>query len=258
MDVSSSEPTQLHTASVHPTSDASIILHPEPSEPPQGMPIPVHISRSIPPEQMSDTDLNEELQHPDHPVEDYAKEEGECTDQDEPEIPPLVNATNDEAQAKEYPPDPWNDSAFTLQERLNQIRWETLEPEPNYEEYGVSRDEEQRQEILLQVVRMHRCVDQMKSMISNSQDNLKDFLNQRAEVLFKVNQINRSVKDITHTVNDVSESQRQHQEHSQRLYDIINDMNRDKNEPQDFELLQKINDITKRMTQVSPGQESFK
>ena len=50
MDVSSSGPTQLHTASVHPTSDASIILHPEPSGPPQGMPIPVYISRGIPPE----------------------------------------------------------------------------------------------------------------------------------------------------------------------------------------------------------------
>ena len=85
MDVSSSGPTQLHTASMHPTSDAAIILHPEPSGPPQGMPIPVHISRSIPPEQMSDTDLDEELQHPDHPIEDSAKEEGECTDEDEPD-----------------------------------------------------------------------------------------------------------------------------------------------------------------------------
>ena len=68
---------------------------------------------------MSETDLDDKLQHPDHPIEDYAKEEGECTDQDEP----LVDASHDEAQTKEYPPDPWNDSAFTLQERLNQIRW---------------------------------------------------------------------------------------------------------------------------------------
>ena len=52
MDVSSSGLTQLNTASVHPTSDASIILHPEPSGPPKGKPIPVHISRGIPPEQM--------------------------------------------------------------------------------------------------------------------------------------------------------------------------------------------------------------
>ena len=262
MDVTSSGPTQLHTASVHPTSDASIILHPEPSGPPQGKPIPVHISRGIPPGQiMSDTDLDEELQHPDHPIEDYTKEERECTDQDEPDIPPLVDASHDEAQAKEYPSDPWNDSAFTLQERLNQIRWETLEPEPNYEEYSVSRGEDQSQEILLQVARMHRCVNHMKSMmqsISNSQDNLKDFLNQRAEVLLKVSQISRSVKDITHTVNDVSESQDSIKNFLKDLYDIINDMNRDKNEPQDFELLQKINDISKRMTQVNLGQESVK
>ena len=46
MDVSSNGSTQLHTASVHPTSDAAIILHPEPSGPPQGMPVPVHISRA--------------------------------------------------------------------------------------------------------------------------------------------------------------------------------------------------------------------
>ena len=35
-------------------------------------------------------------------------------------------------------------------------------------------------------------------------------------------------------------------------------MNRDRNEPQDFELLQKINDISNRMTQVNLGQESVK
>ena len=52
----SSGPSQLQNASVHPTSTASIILHTETSGPPQGMPIPIHISRSIPPELMSDTD----------------------------------------------------------------------------------------------------------------------------------------------------------------------------------------------------------
>ena len=121
-----------------------------------------------------------------------------------------MNASTDKAQTRKCPPDPWNDSAFSLQDRLNQIRWESLELEPNYELYGVTRDEEQRQEILLEVGRMHRCVDQMKTMlqsISKSQDNLKDFMNQRAEVLLKVNQISRSVKDITHSVNGVSESQ---------------------------------------------------
>ena len=90
-DASSSGPSQLQTASVHPTSDAAIILHPEPSGPPQGMPIPVHISRGIPPELVSDTDLDEELQHPDHPIEVYTKEEGECTDQDDQDMPPLVD-----------------------------------------------------------------------------------------------------------------------------------------------------------------------
>ena len=46
---STSSGNQLH-ASVHPTSYAGIILHPEqmPSEPAQGMPIPVHISQHEP------------------------------------------------------------------------------------------------------------------------------------------------------------------------------------------------------------------
>ena len=159
---------------MHHTSDAAIILHPEPSGPPQGMPIPVHISKGIPQELMSDTDLDEELQHPDHPIEDGTKEAGECTDEDDQDVPPLVDVSTDDAQTMECPPDPWNDSAFTLQERLDQIRWESLEPEPNYELYGVNRGDEQRQEILLEVDRMHRCVDQMKKMlqsIGESQDN---------------------------------------------------------------------------------------
>ena len=42
------------------------------------------------------------------------------------------------------------------------------------------------------------------------------------------------------------------------LCDIINDMNRDRNEPQDFELLRKINDISNWITQVNLGQESVK
>ena len=207
------------------------------------------------------------MQHPDlwaH-IEDSAKEEGECTDEDEPDISPLVDAYTDEAQTKECPPDPWNDSAFTLQERLNQIRWESLEPEPNYELYGVSRDEEKRQAILLQVGRIHRCVDQMKTMVQSMctsqglvKGTLKVILAERAEELLKVNQINRSVKYITHTVNEVSESQDSTKNILKDLYDIINDMNRDRNEPQDFELLQKINGIINRMTQINLGQESVK
>ena len=186
---------------------------------------------------------------------------GECTDEDEQDMPPLVDVSTDEAQTKECPPDPWNDSAFTLQERLDQIRWESLEPEPNSELHGVNIGEEQRQGILLEVGRMHRCVDQMKKMlqsISESQDNLKDSMNQRAEVMLKVNQI-RSVKDITHSVNDVSESQDSIKNILKDLYDIINDMNRpDRSDPQDFELLRKINDISNRMTKVNLGQESVK
>ena len=131
-DVSSSGPLQLQTASVHPTSDAAIILHPEPSGPPQDMPIPVHISKGIPPE----------LHHPDHSTEDGTEKEGECTDKDDQDIPPVVDASTDEAQTKELPPYPWNDSAFTLQEKLDQVMWESLEPEPNYELYGVNRGDE--------------------------------------------------------------------------------------------------------------------
>ena len=126
LDVSSSGPPQLQTASINPTSDVAIILHPEPSRPPQGMPIPVNISKGIPPQLMSDTGMDEEFQHPDHPIEDGTKEEGGCTDEDDQDMPPLVDVSTDEAQTKEFPPDPWNDSAFTLQERLDQIRWESL------------------------------------------------------------------------------------------------------------------------------------
>ena len=143
-DVSPSGPSQLQTASVHPTSTAAIILHPEASGPPQGMPKPVHISRGIPPELMSDTDLDEELQHPDHPIEVDTKEEGEFTDQDDQDMPPLLDESTDEVQTKEFPPDPWNNSAFTLQERLDQVRWDSMEPEPNYDLYGVERGDEQR------------------------------------------------------------------------------------------------------------------
>ena len=99
---------------MHPTSDAAIILHPEPSGPPQGMPIPVYISKGIPPELMSDTDLDEELQHPDHPIGDCTKEKGECTDEDDQDMPPVVDVSTDEAQTKECPPDPLNDIAFIL------------------------------------------------------------------------------------------------------------------------------------------------
>ena len=105
---------QQHTVSMHPTSTASIIIHPEPSGPPKGKPIPVIISNGIPPEQLSDTDLDKELQHPDHPIDQDEKEEGECTDQEDlDDIPPLVSEDDNT-----YPPDPWNDEAKTLQDNL--------------------------------------------------------------------------------------------------------------------------------------------
>ena len=122
------------------------LLHPEPSKPPKGKPIPVHISNGIPPEQLSDTDLDEELQHPDHPIDQDEKEEGECTDQEDSEdMPPLVS---DDDQA--CPPDPWNDGAKFLQDRLY-----SLEPEPNYEEYGVIEG------TILKISSMYRCVDEV-------------------------------------------------------------------------------------------------
>ena len=211
---------------------------------------------------MSDTDLDEELQHADHPIEDDTKEEGECTDEDDQDMPPVIDVSPDEAQTKEFPPDPWDDSAFTLQERLDQVRWESLGPEPSYELYGVNRGDEQRQENLLEVGRMYRCVDQMKKMlwsIGESQDNLRDFMTQKAEVKLQVNQINRNVEEITYTVNALSESQDSIKSILKDLYDIINDMNNpDRSDSQDFELLQKINDISNRMTQVNIGQESVR
>ena len=252
-----SVPGQFH-ASVHPTSDADIILHSENSGPPKSKPIPVHKSKSIPPEELSDTDLDEELQHPDHPIEGQDKEEGEWTDTDE-DVPPLAS---DAPQAKEYPPEPWNDTAFDLQQRLNQLRWESLEPEPDYEEYGISRGDMQRQDIQHQVESMHRCVDQRKIIlqsISNSQEDVKSLLTQKADTQLKINRISRDVAEIIHSVNSVSESQDSIKNILKDLCDIINEMNNpDRSDPQDFELLKKIDDISERMTQVNLGQESVK
>ena len=74
-----------------------------------------------------------------------------------------------------------------------------------------------------------------------------------------MNQINRNVEEIIHSVNAVSESQDSIKSILKDLYDIINDMNNpDRSDSQDFELLQKINDISNRMTQVNLGQESVK
>ena len=161
------------------------------------MPIPVHISRGIPPELKSDTDMDVGLEQADQPIEADTKEEGECTDQNNQDMPPLEDESMDaEPQTKTFPPDPWNDSAFTLQDRLNQVRWESLEPEPNFELYGYHKSDEQIQEILIEMGRIHRCVDQVKKMlqsISESHENLKDFMIQKATIKLQVNQISRDV-----------------------------------------------------------------
>ena len=60
-------------------------------------------------------------------------------------------------------------------------------------------------------------------------------------------------------MNAVSETQDGIKSILKDLYDIINEMNRpDRGDPQDFELLQNINDISNRMTQVNLSQESVK
>ena len=65
-------------------------------------------------EQLSDTDLDEDLQHPDHQIDQDQKEEGQYTDQEDPEdMLPLVS---DDDQA--WPPDPLNAGAKFLQDRL--------------------------------------------------------------------------------------------------------------------------------------------
>ena len=91
-------PTSPQPSSMQCISPAADTMQPDSSGPPQGMPIPVHISRGIPPEILSDTDLDEELQHP-----DSTKEEGECTDQ---EMPPLEIASTEDNETDTFPPDP--------------------------------------------------------------------------------------------------------------------------------------------------------
>ena len=122
-------------------------------------------------------------------------------------MPPLVDVSDEESKGKELPPDPWNDTAFDLQEKLK--RWDLIEPEPDYEEYGVTRDDMQRLNLQHQVERMHRCVDEMKVMlktISTSQEDMKKLMTQRAEMLLKIIQTNRMVKDVNHSIETVSES----------------------------------------------------
>ena len=72
--------SDLQTTPVQYTSPAADTLHPQSSGSPQGMPIPVHISRGIPPELKSGTDMDAGLQQADQPKEVDTKEEGECSD----------------------------------------------------------------------------------------------------------------------------------------------------------------------------------
>ena len=98
-------------------------------------------------------------------------------------MPPLVEISDEESKGKELPPDPWNDTAFDLQEKLK--RWnliDSVEPDSDYEEYGVKRDDLQRLNLQHKVERMHRCVDEMKIMlktISTSQEVIKKLMTQR-------------------------------------------------------------------------------
>ena len=249
-------PGQRH-ASVHPTSDANIILHSENSGPPKGKPLQV-ISKGISPEEMSDTDLDEELQHPKHPIASQYKEEGEWTDTDEDDVSPLIDVSDEESKGKELPPDPWNDTAFDLQKKLK--RWDLIEPEPDYEEYGLTRDDLQRLNLQHQVERMHRCVDEMKIMlktISTFQEDMKKLMTQRDEVLLKIIQTNRMVKDVNHSIETVSESQDNNNNILKDLYDIINSMNKyDRSDSQDF--VKKMDKISRRMAQINLGQETVK
>ena len=253
MDTAPGNPTlpgQIH-ASVHPTSDAGIILHSENSGPPQGRPLQV-MTKGIPPEEKSDSDLSEELQHPKYPIED--REEGEWTDEDE--MPPLIDASDDESRGNELPPDPWNDDAFDLQER----RWKLLEPEPDYAEYGLTRENLQKLNLHNQVDRIHRCVADMRmklTTISSSQEDMKTLMNKRDEALLKIIQTNRLVKEVNQSVDTVMESQDSIKNIPKDLYDILNCMNKyDKNDSQDF--VKKMDKISKRMTQLDLGQEKVK
>ena len=207
---------------------------------------------------MSDTDLDEELQHPKHPIESKEKEEGEWTDTDEDDVPPLVDVSDEESKGKELQPDPWNDTAFDLQKKLK--RWDLIEPEPDYEEYGFTRDDLQRLNLQHQVERMYKCVDEMKVMlktISTSQEDMKKLMTHRAEVLLKIIQTNRMVKDVNHSIETLSESQDSIKNILKDLYDIINSINKyDRSDSQDF--VKKIDEISRRMAQDNLGQETVK
>ena len=82
-------------------------------------------------------------------------------------------------------------------------RWDLIEPEPDFEEHGLTRDDLQRQNLQHQVERMHRCVDEIKIMlktISTSQEDMKKLMTQTDEVLLKIIQTNRMVKNVNQSI----------------------------------------------------------
>ena len=135
-----------------------------------------------------------------------------------------------------------------------------MEPEPDYEEYGLTKDDLQGHDVQHQIQRMHRCVDEMKmklKTISTSQEDMKKMMTQRDEVLLKITQTNRMVKDVSQSVETVSESQDNIKNILKDLYDIINYMNKyDKSDSQDF--VKKMDKISRRMTQINLSQETVK
>ena len=77
---------------------------------------------------------------------------------------------------------------------------------------------------------------------------------QKATIKLQVNQISRDVGEIIHSVNTISESQDSIKSILKDLYDIINDMNNPNGgDSPGFELMQKINVISNRMTQINLG-----
>ena len=99
----------------------------------------------------------------------------------------MIDVSDEESKGRELPPDPWNDTAFDLQEKLK--RWDLIEPEPDYEEYGLTSNDLQRHNLQHQVERMHRSVDEMKiklKTISTSQKDMKKLMTQRDEMLLKI------------------------------------------------------------------------
>ena len=83
--------------------------------------------------------------------------------------------------------------------------------------------------MFIEMGRMHRCIDQIKrtlQSISESQENLTDFMIKKATIKLQVNQISRDVQGIIQSIDSVGESQYSIKKILQDLYDIINEMNK--------------------------------